>query len=324
MAAKAKEAGKNFLNNLVDFIKNAPERIGYFIGMVIGKVASFVVNMAIKAKEAGTKFFNNLVNFFKNLPSNVWTWLQNTIAKVKSWATTMQAKAKDTGSKVVSNVVNFFKQLPGKTWTWLKNTVNKVAEFGRNAVTKAKTAAKDIKDAVVNGVKTLPDKIKTVGKDLVRGLWNGISNMTDWVLSKIKSFGSSVLNGIKDYFKIKSPSRVFRDEVGAMLAEGMAVGIEDNADAPLDAMAAMSEGVLDEAGALNGITMERQLNHTFAAQSAAAQAEAGLLGLLDKILAAIERGQVIAIDGKTLVGATVGYTDQALGLRRDLIARGAL
>jgi tRNA U34 2-thiouridine synthase MnmA/TrmU len=45
---------------------------------------------------------------------------------------------------------------------------------------------------------------------------------------------------------------------------------------------------------------------------------------LDKILAAIERGQILTIDGKALVGATAGNMDNTLGQRRALAARGAL
>lgn len=324
MATKAKEAGSNFLTNLVDFIKNLPERVGYFIGAVIGTVASFVVNMANKAREAGSKFLQNVVNFIKNLPSNIWTWLQNAYAKVTSWASSMATKAKDTGSKVVSNVVNFVKTLPSKIWTWLKNAVSKVTEFGTQAVSKAKTAAKNILDAVVNGIKGLPDKIKSVGKDVVRGLWNGINNMKDWVLGKIRSFGDGVLSGIKDFFKIKSPSRVFRDEVGAMLAEGMAVGIEDNADAPLDALTKVGDDLLSSADGFNGLTLERQINHKYSSTAAAAQVANGLNAKLDQILDAITRGQVILLDGKKLIGGTAEGYDAALGQRRALIEMGAL
>ena len=109
-----------------------------------------------------------------------------------------------------------------------------------------------------------------------------------------------------------------------MLAEGMAVGIEDNADAPLDAMAALSGDLLGEAEGLNGLTLERSLQHTFAAPEALSTAESGMLAKLDKILAAIERGQVLTIDGKTWVGATADMTDSALGERRALVARGAI
>jgi Na+-transporting NADH:ubiquinone oxidoreductase subunit NqrA len=53
-------------------------------------------------------------------------------------------------------------------------------------------------------------------------------------------------------------------------------------------------------------------------------AESGLGAKLDRILAAIERGQVLMIDGDALVGATANKMDNKLGQRRVLAARGAV
>ena len=177
---------------------------------------------------------------------------------------------------------------------------------------------------MVNTSSSLPSKLISVGKDLVKGLWNGISDMTGWVIGKIQGFGESVLGGIKSFFGIKSPSRVFRDEVGAMLAEGMAAGIEENASSPLKAMQQLSGDLLDEAGSMNGLTLERQLKNTFTAPTPVTAAESGMMAKLDSILAAIEKGQVIMLNGKALVGGTAREMDGALGQRRLLAERGAL
>jgi phage-related protein len=166
--------------------------------------------------------------------------------------------------------------------------------------------------------------IASVGKELIKGLWNGIKDMTSWITGKLEGFGKSVLSGIKSFFGIKSPSRVFRDEVGKMLAEGMAVGIEDNADKPLEAMTDLSRDLLGEADAVNGLTLERRLQHTFAAPESLSSAETGILGRLDKILTAIERGQILTLDGDSLVGGTADRMDGRLGQRRALVARGAV
>lgn len=77
--------------------------------------------------------------------------------------------------------------------------------------------------ALGNGFAT----IWKVGEDLVKGLWNGISNMVGWIGEKIKSFGKGVLDGIKGFFGIKSPSRLFRDEIGKNLALGVGEGFTD-------------------------------------------------------------------------------------------------
>ena len=75
-------------------------------------------------------------------------------------------------------------------------------------------------EAFKSGIGSMAD----VGKNLITGLWNGISNAKDWVLNKIKGFGESILNGIKSFFGIHSPSRVFRDEIGNNLALGLGEG----------------------------------------------------------------------------------------------------
>jgi phage-related protein len=175
----------------------------------------------------------------------------------------------------------------------------------------------------VNGLKSLPSKMLSIGKDLVKGLWNGISDMVGWITGKIQGFGDRVLDGIKDFFGINSPSRVMQDEVGVMLSRGVAEGITDGEDYPVRAMADLSAGLMDEADELNGLTLERKLHNTFTAPAAAA-ADSGMLGKLDKILEAIERGQVLTIDGAKLVGATAGQMDSTLGQRRALVARGAV
>ena len=164
--------------------------------------------------------------------------------------------------------------------------------------------------------------IKTVGSDLVKGLWNGIDDMVGWITKKLKGFSGDVLGGIKKFFGIKSPSRVFRDEIGKQLALGLADGIEDNAKQPLDAMASLSSDLVNEANVMDGMTLERRLQHTFKTEPT--QLPDLLTGKLDQIYQAILKGQVIMLDGKLLVGSTADQYDSALGQRRLLTERGAL
>jgi phage-related protein len=220
--------------------------------------------------------------------------------------------------------VNYIKQLPGKVWTWLKDTLSKIASFALEGKAKATSAAKDIFDAIVDKLEELPGKLLEIGKNLVKGLWDGVLSMKDWVEGKIESFCNSFVEGFEDFFDINSPSRVFRDQIGKMLALGLAEGIEDNADKPLGAMADMAKDLLGEADSLNGLTLERRLQHTFAPPESLSGAESGMLDKLDKILSAIERGQILTIDGRTWVGATADETDSVLGQRRALVARGAI
>lgn len=249
MGTKAGETGKKFLDNVVKFMKELPGKISTWLSNAIKKVTTWATNMGNKAKETGTKFLNNIVNFFKQLPGKVSTWLSNVISKVTSWASNMASKAKSAASNFINNVVSYVKQLPSKIWTWLSQAVSKVGTWGSNMLSKAKSGMQRVVTGVVNTIKSLPSKMLSIGKDLVKGLWNGISNMTDWVIGKIKGFGNSVLSGIKNFFGIKSPSTVFRDEVGKMLPAGMAEGITRNTRAAIKAMTASARKVLSAANA---------------------------------------------------------------------------
>lgn len=312
------------VNTIIDgLIAATPELLGAAIELLFALIEAIPV-ICVELGRAVPDILEAILSVLKKLPELLWTILETVLKKVGIWDTEMAKDAKAAATKFINNAINTIKELPGKIWTWLQNTIAKVTKFGTDAQAKAKTAAKNIYDAVVNGIKELPSKMASIGTDLVKGLWNGIKDMTSWITGKLSGFGDSVLSGIKNFFGIKSPSRVFRDEIGKMLVAGMAEGIEDNASQPLKAMADLSKDLLDEADAPNGITLERQMRHTFAAPESLSSAQTGMLDKLDKILTAIERGQILTLDGKALVGATADMTDSVLGQRRALAARGAV
>lgn len=89
-----------------------------------------------------------------------------------------------------------------------------------------------IKEAVDNIVKKITDffknfSLKDVGKNIIEGLVNGFADAGNTLKNGIFSIGSKVLDGFKDIFGIASPSKVFRDEVGKYLADGIGVGFTD-------------------------------------------------------------------------------------------------
>lgn len=225
---------EDFRNKVIEIWGNVKEFVGNAID-AIGKFFTETLPAAIGV----------MIDWFKQLPGKIGAFLSSAWASVSTWAANMWNKANEVGIKFLTNVVNFFKQLPGRAWELLKGVIGKVVEWGTSLASKGRAAAKKLFDAVVNGIKSLPDRVKSIGTNLVKGLWNGIGNMTDWIIGKIKGFGNSVLNGLKSFFGIKSPSRVMRDEVGKMLAEGIAVGFGDEMPATLRSMQKSMGGTVD-------------------------------------------------------------------------------
>lgn len=68
------------------------------------------------------------------------------------------------------------------------------------------------------------DTWKDLGNKALQGLFSGLSNIGN----KIKTWGGNLIAGVKNFFGIKSPSRLFREEIGLNLGLGISKGIGDS------------------------------------------------------------------------------------------------
>ena len=223
--------------------------------------------------------------------------------------------------QIWATMYNHFKQMPGKLWAILASLVQNVVKWGVESTKAGAKGALNLVKAIVDAVKGISTQMISVGKNLVSGLWQGMNNSYTWLKNKIRSWVGNVTEFLKSLFGIHSPSRVTA-YMGEMLDAGLAEGIEDNTAEPMRAMRGLSDDLLDEGP--DGLTLTRQINNSFGASGAAAFSGADMLGKLDQILAAIQAGQVIALDGKALIGSTAAGYDTTLGQRKVLAARGAL
>lgn len=91
-------------------------------------------------------------------------------------------------------------------------------------------AIPQIISGLVSGFGQYVSTMANIGFNLISGIWNGISNAGAWLRDKISGFFGGVVNNIKNFFGIKSPSRLFRDEIGKNLALGLGIGFEEEMD----------------------------------------------------------------------------------------------
>ena len=305
------------------------------IGLIILAITALVVAVMAMVKhwESVSAFFKKLwktikdgflglLNFLAGIGGMVWNAIKGAISRVGQWGSEMVNKAKTAVTNLVQRVVGTLSALPGKVWGAIKGAVSRVGQWGSEMVSKAKTAITTFVTSIVNKLRELPGKVVQVGRDMVSGLWEGLKSGTKWIKDKITGWVGDVLGFLKKLFGINSPSKETA-WMGEMLDEGLAVGIKDNTDAPLKALDQMSKDMLGEAEAASDVVLERKMHHTFAQDPATAQAE-GMLSKLDNIYQAILKGQVIMLDGKTLIGSTADGYDSELGQRRVLAERGAL
>ena len=174
--------------------------------------------------------------------------------------------------------------------------------------------------SIVKGLMNGVGSIFKAGYDLIAGLIDGMFSFD--IFGALADLGNSIVEGFKSIFDIHSPSRVMAG-LGELLDEGLAVGIKDNANAPVNALDKLSQDMLGEADSLSGLSIERRMSHTVNQGSTTTTMD-GIASQLDQIYKAIREGRIMMLDGKTFIGATADRYDNELGQRRVLAERGAL
>ena len=285
-----------------------------------------IIVTAVAALVAGIIYLWNNCESFRNFWLNMWENIKKAFAAVVEWFKGAAASIAQFFSNAWTAIKNTWSAVTGffsGIWTGIKNAFASVGSWFGDIFRNAWSAITNAFSNVTSFFSGIWTKIKSafsnavsgmasIGKDIIRGLWNGINDMVGWISGKIKSFGENVLSGIKNFFGIKSPSTVMRDQVGRDLARGVGVGIEQNADEALDPM----DDLVSE---MTGVNIDRNINNTF--RGTAVSDFSSLSDRLDAVVDYLSKylpglaenaSQGIYLDGDTLVGTLGGRIDAEL------------
>lgn len=116
-------------------------------------------------------------------------------------------------------------------------------------------------------------QLMQAGKDMLKGLVNGIKNGSGEVFTAIKDLGNQMVSKFKEKFKIHSPSKVFADEIGRWIPEGIGRGIMSNTGGMKTAMNQAMDDLINSADTAFNFSPKLKLNGSaFADRSGQAQA----------------------------------------------------
>ncbi len=235
-----------WFNSVVNWFKQLPGKIAYWLGFALGKVILWNIQMRQKAREVGTKFINGVIQFIKQLPGKVWTWLVNTVSRVASWVSQMASKAQQAGSQFLQRVISFIQQLPGRLWSLLLSALSRVTSFVSQMGAKASQAASNFISRIASGLASLPSRLASIGRNAVQGLINGLMSGASALWSAAQSLASKAWEGMKSALGIHSPSKVMAEKVGQWIPKGVTVGIEANAGNTLKAIRDYADSLVQE------------------------------------------------------------------------------
>ncbi|ACA44334.1 phage tail tape measure protein [Clostridium botulinum] len=219
-----------WIDSVGEWFNELPHLIGYALGYALGTIVKWGVDTWNYLVTNVPIWINNVVNFFATLPGRIWTWLVNTINRIVNWGQQTYTNMVNAATRAINATIQWFGQLPGRIWTWLVNTISRVAEFAVNLASRAREAGANMVTNLVEAVRNLPSRFAEIGRNIVQGVWNGITGMAGWIRDRVNGFFSGIVDGAKDALGIHSPSRVFRDQVGKYMAQGVGVGFENETE----------------------------------------------------------------------------------------------
>lgn len=165
--------------------------------------------------------------------------MQGKTEEAISYLYDLQKGYKDTGSQAKKTADDQKEAVEER----LKNTaislgiLKKEYEQGEKSFTEAqKKEMKARIKALEEEVDKQAKEAEKLGSNLVEGIGVGADGKKDWLSGKLAGIVDAGIKAAKKAGIIKSPSRKMRDEVGKMLAAGIAVGIDDWADKPAEAI----------------------------------------------------------------------------------------
>ncbi len=189
--------------------------------------------------------------------------------------------------------------------------------------------AKGLPDAIPDIINALPEIIHAIikgfedvnwldlGANILKGILNGLVSAVSGIWSVVEDVSSAIIDGFCDFFDIHSPSRVMAKKVGQYLPSGIAVGMEDTADEPVDEAQAIVDSVAGVSAEMDPVMIGRQTTRKTAdkisteADSTTQHGKSGDLTV------------VMNIDGKRFATVTAPYMDVAMAEKINLNARRA-
>ena len=213
--------GMTIAQKLLNVAMNA-NPIGIIIALISALVSAFI-------------YFWNTSEEFRNFWINLWNQIKEVCAPVIEFIKSAFILAWENIKAVWDVVVSYFKTLWENiklifsvvksiltgdfegAWEGIKNVFSNVKEFFTSVWDKIKEVFSNV-----------GEWFKNVGKNIVTGIWEGIKGAYNWLKEKITGWAGNVAGWFKNVFKIHSPSKLMRDEVGKYVGQGVGVGIVDS------------------------------------------------------------------------------------------------
>lgn len=237
----------NAIKSIIQTIMQAVQTIIQTIWNAISTVVTNVVN-GIKTKvstvfEGIKSTISTIMNAIQTTMSTIWNGIKTTITNVVNGIKTTVSTAFTNLKSSVTTTINGLKTSVETTFNGIKTAMSNAIDTAKSNVVTAMTNAKD---GVVNVWKGIKSTFTEIGKNIIKGIIGGIGDMVSSLYNSIKNALSGLVDKAKNALGIKSPSRVFKREIGRFIPLGIAEGFKSAMPKAERQMEGELDGMVDD------------------------------------------------------------------------------
>lgn len=190
---------------------------------MITTFSGFVVQFLALAQGAWNNFVAGLSGMivqaiaqFNNLRTQAVAAVTNLVTQVIAGFNNLRAQAVAAITNLITQAVSQF-----------NNMRTQVVSAVTTLVTQAVAAFRRLADQALSILRSLPGQMASIGRSIVQGIISGVNNAAGSLFSALRSLASRALAAARNAIGANSPSKLFRDEVGMSMGEGIIVGIRN-------------------------------------------------------------------------------------------------
>lgn len=220
-----------------DAWSNIRSTVSTAITNVVTSIMTGAANMMSHMSNAWSNIQAGASAAWSIIKSTVTNAITNVVTSIITGAADMMARMSEAWSNIQSSA--------SAAWENIKSTVTQ-AMVGLVAaiVTGAANVVSEFQNMATNALEALRSMVTnaaSIGRDIVAGIVSGVASNAGSLISEMKGLASNALSAAKSALGIKSPSRVFRDQVGKWIPAGMAKGIDSAAHLAVKAAKRMAD-----------------------------------------------------------------------------------
>lgn len=183
------------------------------------RVFGGIADIVGRTSRAVNDFFRNAANISRDSLNQIGSIARDAISQIRDAFSGL-----DLSNFNLDEVGEAFRKVVEIIKRSLNDAINVVKDWGTKMISAGRNAVEKFVTGIIDGLKRVVERLKNAGHEMAAGIIEGFTSRLERLKRDAIDSVEKLVEGIKDALQIHSPSRLLRDQVGAMMARGLEIG----------------------------------------------------------------------------------------------------